>query len=71
MKCVVINSQYQKPSQSLIDDVQTAVDPIQNAGTALGIAPIDHVVTIAGVAETPIAIATTITYENGWNFWGM
>ncbi len=68
VKCVVIDSEYGKPSQSLIDDVQTAVDPTQNAGDGLGIAPIDHVVTIAGVAETPIAIATTITYENGWSF---
>lgn len=68
VKCVVLNSQYQKPSQSLIEDVQTTVDPIQNAGDGLGIAPIDHVVTIEGVTETPIAIASTITYESGWSF---
>lgn len=68
VKCVVIDSEYQKPSQSLVYDVQTTVDPTQNAGEGLGIAPIDHVVTIDGVSEIPISIATTITYNNGWSF---
>jgi uncharacterized phage protein gp47/JayE len=68
VKCVIINSEYQKPTQSLIDDVQTAVDPMQNQGEGLGIAPIDHVVTIAGVTETVVDIVTTITYADGWDF---
>lgn len=68
VKCVIINSEFQKPTQSLIDDVQTVVDPTQNAGEGLGIAPIDHVVTIAGVTETRIDIATVISYADGWNF---
>ncbi|WMI82036.1 baseplate J/gp47 family protein [Anaerotignum sp. MB30-C6] len=68
VKCVVIDSEYRKPTQSLIGDVQTAVDPTQNAGEGLGIAPIDHVVTIDGVGETKIDISTTITYESGWSF---
>lgn len=68
VKCVIINSEFQKPTQSLINDVQTAVDPTQNAGEGLGIAPIDHVVTIAGVTETIVNIATIITYADGWNF---
>lgn len=68
VKCIIINSEYKKPSQSLIDDVQTAIDPTQNQGEGLGIAPIDHVVTIAGVTETTVNLATTITYADGWNF---
>lgn len=68
VKCVIINSDYQKPTESLVNDAQTAVDPIQNQGEGLGIAPIDHVVTIVGVTETKINISTSITYANGWNF---
>ncbi|WP_313524797.1 baseplate J/gp47 family protein [Anaerotignum sp.] len=68
VKCVIINSDYQKPTESLVNDAQTAVDPIQNQGEGLGIAPIDHVVTIVGVTETRINISTSITYANGWNF---
>ncbi len=68
VKCVIINSEFQKPTESLVNDVQTEVDPIQNQGEGLGIAPIDHVVTITGVTETVVNIATTITYADGWDF---
>lgn len=65
-KAVIINSSFGQPSTELIAAVQEAVDPIAYAGRGYGIAPIDHVVTITGVTETAVNIATTITYQSGY-----
>ena len=52
VKLVVLDSEYKKPTTELIDLVQTTIDPIQNQGTGLGLAPVGHVVTVTGVEET-------------------
>lgn len=66
VKLVIIDSTYNVPSPTLIDAVQTAVDPIQNQGEGVGFAPIGHVVTVEGVSATTININTNITYQEGW-----
>ena len=33
----------------------------------MGLAPIDHEVTVVGVNETEINIETSLTFETGWN----
>jgi len=68
VKIVFINSQFQKPSPMLVDEVQTALDPVQNQGMGLGIAPIGHVVTVTPVDETTINITTTLTYQGEWDW---
>lgn len=68
VKIVIITSDFKKPSSTLVDTVQTQVDPLGNQGEGLGLAPIDHRVTILGVGEDTINISTTITYQNGWNY---
>lgn len=68
VKLVIINSAFGVPSSTLIDLVQTTIDPTLNSGQGLGIAPIGHVVTIEGVNLTTVNIATTITYQDGWTF---
>lgn len=68
VKLVIINSEYQKPSAELVDQVQTIIDPIQNQGEGLGIAPIGHIVTVEGVNETTVNISTTITYRESWTW---
>jgi len=68
VKLVIIDSTYNVPSSTLIDAVQTAVDPIQNQGKGVGIAPIGHVVTVEGVSATTININTNITYQEGWTW---
>lgn len=68
VKLVIVNSQYQKPSNELIDDVQTIVDPIPNQGDGVGIAPIGHVVTVEGVTEETVNVATNIAYQEGWTW---
>ncbi|BDH60153.1 baseplate assembly protein [Lysinibacillus sp. PLM2] len=64
----IINSQFEKPSQTLINSIQEAVDPLGMQGEGVGIAPIDHIVTVSGVNETPIDITLNITYQSGWTW---
>lgn len=67
-KLVIINSNFDVPSSALVNDTQEKIDPIQNQGKGLGIAPIGHIVTVIGVDSTLIDISTHITYQDGWNF---
>lgn len=66
VKLVITNSAYGVPSAELISSVQTAIDPTQNSGEGVGLAPIDHEVTVAGVTGTAINIATSLTFAPGW-----
>lgn len=68
VKLVLTNSDNKKPSTTLVDQIQTAIDPVQNQGKGLGLAPIGHVVTVAGVTETIVNISTIITYQEGWDW---
>ncbi|PAE20492.1 phage tail protein [Bacillus sp. 7504-2] len=68
VKLVVINSLFQKPSQTLIDTLQETIDPIGEQGEGVGLAPMDHVVTVFGVDETTINVASNITYQDGWSW---
>ncbi|MEK3788741.1 baseplate J/gp47 family protein [Paenibacillus sp. FSL K6-1230] len=65
VKCTIIASDFNAPSAALVDDVQTIIDPIVNSGEGMGLAPIDHTVTIVGVSEVTINISSTITLEGG------
>lgn len=67
-KLVIINSNYDVPSSELVNQVQEKIDPTQNQGKGLGIAPIGHIVTVVGVDAVKVNISTTITYEDGWSF---
>ena len=46
--------------------MQTLIDPVQNQGEGLGIAPIGHVVTVEAVGEETINIVSNITLEDGY-----
>jgi len=65
VKCTVITSEWTAPPQSMIDDIQTTVDPTQNNGNGLGLAPIGHSVTIAPVNPVTIDIVTKIALDTG------
>lgn len=65
VKCTIIASDWTPPSPTLIDEVQTIMDPMVNSGQGLGQAPIDHKVTIVGVTGLSINIETTITLATG------
>lgn len=68
VKLVIIDSDFKEPSAELIDKVQTEIDPVVNGGEGLGIAPIDHRVTVFGVAPIAVDVETTITFADGWSF---
>ena len=68
VKLVIINSSFKKPSATLVDQVQTAVDPLQNAGEGVGIAPIGHVVKVEGVGEDTINLSFDLYYQREWSW---
>lgn len=61
VKCTIIGADWNSPSQTLVDTVQTIVDPTVNQGKGLGTAPIAHTVTITGAEAQAINVATTLT----------
>ena len=64
VKLIITNSTYNQPTQSLVDEVQEAIDPTGDQ-TGIGIAPIGHKVTVVGAINDSIAIATKLTLEEG------
>ena len=65
VKCTIIASDWSVPSTTLVNDVQTIIDPTVNSGQGLGQVPIDHKVTIAGVTSSTINITTTLALATG------
>lgn len=68
VRAVVIDSTFSAPSASLVGLVQTTVDPLQNAGEGVGIAPIGHVVTVEGVQETVVDLSFHLFYQTDWSW---
>ena len=59
VKLTIIASDYSVPSTTLVEKVQNEMTSI---------APIGHTVTVDGVSESVVNIATEITYQNGWDW---
>jgi len=68
VKLVIINSDYGKATTTLIDTVQTMVDPTINRGGGDGLPPIGHIVTVETVTETKVDLTFNITYQEGYSF---
>ena len=68
VKVVITDSAFGKPTSTLIETVQTLIDPITNHGEGIGLAPIGHFVTVVGVNEQPINIASKMTYQTGYDW---
>ena len=68
VRIVVMTADYSSPSETFLDEIQTAVDPTQNAGEGLGLAPIGHVVHVVGVQSVPIDVQATLIYQSGWDW---
>lgn len=64
----IIDSNFNKPTQLLVDTIQQLVDPMNLQGEGVGTAPIDHVVTVSGVTDELINISLNITYQNGYSW---
>lgn len=68
VKLVILDTTYSKPSSTLVSEIQTKIDPVQNQGQGVGIAPIGHVVTVEGCGETTVNIQTKITFKKDYNW---
>lgn len=68
VKLVLIDSTFSQPSTTLIQQVQAAIDPEQNAGEGLGIAPIGHVVRVSGVESETVDLSFSLYYQRGWTW---
>lgn len=68
VKLVILSSEFAVPSDELVSTVQTAIDPETNHGEGLGIAPIGHSVTVMGVTNAEVAVATNIVFSSGWDW---
>jgi len=66
VKLIIIDSTYGVPSSTLIDLVQTTIDPTVNSGEGEGLAPIGHIVTVEGVTAATVDITATIIYQSGY-----
>lgn len=67
VRIVVINSEFEVPSDTLIEQIQEAIDPSQD-GEGTGIAPIGHIVNVTGVTGLAIDIETNIVCDTGYAF---
>lgn len=63
----ILASDFNKPSEELVNMVQSLVDPEENQGEGDGMAPICHSVKIYPVGETLLNIETTITFDTGYS----
>lgn len=67
VKVAIIAANNTLPSQEFVEHVQTLIDPIQNQGEGLGLAPIGHTVTVVSPTELDIDIEATLTIETGYD----
>ena len=63
----IVNSNFKKASNELVQLVQETIDPTQDA-SGKGFAPIGHIVTVKSAEESAINVTTSITYEPNYSF---
>lgn len=66
VKIVTTTSENGVPSAELINTLQEEIDPIENTGKGMGIAPVGHIVTVAGVGKESINITMTLELAEGY-----
>lgn len=60
VKVIITNNSYNAPTEDLLKIVQEKIDPVENSGEGVGIAPIGHFVTIEPVKTVEIDVDTEI-----------
>lgn len=63
----VISSDFKAPSDALIAEIQTAVDPVQSHGEGDGMAPICHQVQILAVEEIAVNLSVKIQFDTDYS----
>lgn len=67
VKLIIINSDYNIASSTLVQSVQEAIDPSPQ-GTGVGIAPIGHTVTVVSAVEKSINVSCRLTFNEGYTW---
>jgi uncharacterized phage protein gp47/JayE len=67
VKLIIINSDYNVASETLVSAVQQAIDPAPQ-GTGVGIAPIGHTVTVVSAVEKPVTVSCRLTFSDGYSW---
>ena len=67
VKLIIINSDYNVASDTLVATVQNEIDPTPQ-GTGTGIAPIGHTVTVVSAVEKSIEIHCRLTFSEGYSW---
>lgn len=67
VKLTILNSDYNRASNTLITNVQKEIDPSKLAD-GLGIAPIGHVVTVDTAKDKTVNVSLTLTFDDGYSF---
>lgn len=67
----IVASDWSVPSPALVASVQAAVDPLEEQGEGVGLAAIDHVVTVSGVAGRTVNVYFSLTLEEGVTWTGI
>lgn len=60
----IIDSDFNPPSNTLIEETQTILDPIVNSGEGLGVAPYGHRVTVSGIETVTINVYLKLVISN-------
>lgn len=61
----ITNSNGETPSEELIGMVQNKLDPLTDQGEGIGVAPIDHIVTVFGASPKTLNVDMTLTCIEG------
>ena len=67
VKCTIVDAEYNPATSTLISAVQEVIDPTQD-GSGLGLAPIDHRVTIDTPATVTVNVYTEIEFGSGYSW---
>lgn len=65
---IIDSDDYGEASSTLVQSVQTTLDPEENAGEGYGLAPIGHVVKVESAKPVQTDIRTSVTFEEGHNW---
>lgn len=64
----VLDSEWNPPTQTLLDYIKEMIDPDEYTGEGYGLAPIGHVVSVRGAENVPIEIQTRIMFGRNYTW---
>lgn len=68
VKVIFTDAAFSAPDSTAVAAVQDVLDPPDKAGSGMGLAPIGHVVTVAGAKAKSISVSTTLTLSSDWTW---